>query len=189
MARLNTHPSATPQPIAGRSSTVDSLYRDPTPRGSQRASRSSHARASTYSVMSPSTNSDKENEQPESRDITPQPPSKTRRVMGAPSARLPTPQSGSSTGNSNKRRRTNDYSAASSAAIYEDHDAQHEEQDEVEEDELDASAMPDDTVDKLTEFYDPQQDPDIRREVRSRIQNNHRDIDGERDDPSDHEQD
>jgi hypothetical protein len=198
MARLNTRTSATPLPPGGRSATVDSLYRDPTPL-SQAASR---ARQSTYSVMSPATNSDKENEQPDSPRSTPQPPTKTRRPMGAPSTRLPTPQSGSSAGNANKRRRTDDYSAADSAAIYQDDDddeeAEQEDDDDDDDDEMEAEgedasaasedqpaasedppAADEDPEDRLTKWYDPDQDPEIRRQLRTNIRNHRREIEGE----------
>ncbi|KAF2648253.1 Nse4-domain-containing protein [Lophiostoma macrostomum CBS 122681] len=208
MARLNTRTSATPLPPGGRSVTVDSLYRDPTPL-SQVASR---ARQSTYSVMSPATNSDKENEHPESPGSTPQPPSKSRRPMGAPSTRLPTPQSGSSAGNANKRRRTDDYSAADSTAIYADEDEDEDEDEDAEaelddavqvelddEDEMDqeedesedenasasasasASAAPAVPEDEVTKYYDPDQDPEIRRQLRANIRNHRREIEDNRD--------
>jgi hypothetical protein len=143
--------------------------------------------------MSPaqSASSDKENDEPESRDNTPRLPTKTlggRRQMAAP--RLPTPSSGSSaSGHENKRRRTGDYSpAGSSAQIYLDEDAEVDEpeddDDDVEdedEDVVDDDAPADDAnddEDETTKFYDPQQDPEKRRMVRLHICNTHRNLEG-----------
>ena len=174
MARLNTHPSATPQP--SRSATVDSLYRDPTP-VSRRPRGSNNARTSSYPVISPSRShaSDKENDEPRSRDITPQ-PSDRRKKMAPP--RLPTPTSGS--GSANKRRRTNNYTA-DDTEIYLDDDAS-EVQPIEDADPADPGpafvTSPDEDEDEATKYYDPQQDPDIRRKVRANIRNHQREMEG-----------
>ncbi|KAF2715539.1 Nse4-domain-containing protein [Pleomassaria siparia CBS 279.74] len=179
MARLNTHLSATPQPQPGRSSTVDSLYRDPTPQSRLRAST---ARESSYSVMSPVHSSDKENDEPESRDNTPHPPTKGlgHRQMATP--RLPTPSSGASSGgHASKRRRTDDYSVARSANIFIDEDAA--EMDDEEDEAADDTARTGDAddADELTRYYDPNQDPEERRVIRVGIRNNERDLAENRD--------
>ncbi|PSN74692.1 Nse4-domain-containing protein [Corynespora cassiicola Philippines] len=177
MARLNTHPSATPQP--SRSATVDSLYRDPTP-VSRRPRGSNNARTSSYPVISPSRShaSDKENDEPRSRDITPQ-PSDRRKKMAPP--RLPTPTSGS--GSANKRRRTNNYTA-DDTEVYVDDDAS-EVQPTDDADPADPGpafvTTPDEDEDEATKYYDPQQDPEIRRKVRANIRNHQREMEDNRD--------
>jgi hypothetical protein len=175
MARLNTHLSATPQQT--RSSTVDSLYRDPSiaPRNA------STARTASYSVMSPtaSQNSDKEN-QPLTRDNTPQ-PAKRKGLQGA-SARMPTPDSGSATGgNGNKRRRTGDYSPIQ-AQIYEDdmeeeHDIEEDSHEDVAEEPPQAQVDAGEEEENLR-FYDPNQDPDKRRQLRASMREHQRMVDG-----------
>lgn len=127
-----------------------SLYRDPTPLSQLRAS----TRASTYSVLSPgpSSNSDKENE-PDPRNETPRPVSKGKQPMAPP--RLPTPSSGSSN-NSNKRRRLGEYNIPDSSRNH-----------------VQGSEEP-----EMAQYYDPNQDVDERREVRAKIRNNHRDMEG-----------
>jgi non-structural maintenance of chromosomes element 4 len=165
MARLNTHLSATPVPRPTRSSTVDSLYRDP-------SVQPSGGRLSSYSVLSPSLSqsSDKENEQPDSRDNTPRPVAKGKRPMAPPGARLPTPTSGSSLENGNKRRRTNAYDVANSSQIFQDEDGEAEGDDTME--------TVDEEEDELTKYYDPHQDPDVRRQLRAGIRNHHRELEG-----------
>ncbi|KAH8702898.1 Nse4 C-terminal-domain-containing protein [Phaeosphaeriaceae sp. PMI808] len=154
MARLNTHLSATPQP--SRASTVDSLYRDPS------AAPRIHgtARNSSYSVISPSAsiNSDKENELPSSRQITPR-PTKRGHPLGA-SARMPTPDTGSTVdGHSSKRRRTGNFDLEPS---------------QVTQDELE-----DETG--FGKFYNPNQDPEQRRRLRATIRDHSRMMDENRD--------
>lgn len=181
MARLNTRPSATPQPT--RASTVDTLYRDP----SVAPRYASTARASTYSVMSPSAsqNSDKENE-PLTRDNTPQ-PTKRKGVQGRGAAvRMHTPDSGStSDGNGNKRRRTGDYQRPGTK-IYEDLGSDVEEEDdevgqdedgEAEEEPEQQQAAADDEEPNLR-FYNPNQDPDQRRRLRASMRDHQRMVDG-----------
>ncbi|KAH7344350.1 Nse4 C-terminal-domain-containing protein [Pyrenochaeta sp. MPI-SDFR-AT-0127] len=178
MARLNTHPSATPRQT--RSSTVDSLYRDP----SVALRNESNARTSTYSVISPSRsmNSDKENEQPETRGNTPR-PTKARGLRGA-SARIPTPDSGSTAGShGNKRRRTGSYSMTGSE-IFEDEPEEEEEaesgQHEGQEDQT--QTQPDEDEDEGDlRFYNPNQDPDQRRRLRARMRDHQRTVDENRD--------
>ncbi|KAF2187365.1 Nse4-domain-containing protein [Zopfia rhizophila CBS 207.26] len=160
MARLNTNPSS-------RRSESQGLYRDPTPLSQLNGAPST--RASTYSVMSPaqSTNSDKENQQPESRDSTPKPVNKGKRPIANP--RLPTPNSGSSSsGNGNKRRRTGNYSISDSTPVYQDQDEDAQGNHDVEDDDG-------------TKYYDPNQDPEVRRVLRANIRKNHRKIEENRD--------
>ncbi|KAL6705444.1 hypothetical protein ACN47E_006709 [Coniothyrium glycines] len=186
MARLNTRLSSTPHQT--RSSTVDSLYRDP----SVAPRNASDARASTYSVMSPtaSQHSDKEND-PLTRQNTPQ-PAKRKGLQGRGStARMPTPDSASTTGgNSNKRRRTGDYNRPG-AHIYEDepehgHDSGPEEDDDDEDENEDEEgpaqqqAVPDDEEPNLR-FYNPNQDPDQRRRLRASMRDHQRMVDDNRD--------
>lgn len=179
MARLNTHLSATPQFQSARSGTVDSLYRDPSLPPTQ-------PRESSYSVLSPrSANSDKENEQPGSTEGTPRHLAKGKRPMAPPGARMPTPSSGSSSEHANKRRRTNGYSGVGSSQIYEDEDADNgahvedegeEEEEEEEEQPQDNRVLDLDEEDKR--FYDPQQDPEFRRQLRAGIRNHQRQMEG-----------
>lgn len=210
MARLNTRPSATP--LQSRATTVDALYRDPTPAG-----RASTARNSSYSVLSHalSQSSDKENDIPESRQNTPPPASKRGFMAGTRAQRLPTPDSAEPS-NPNKRRRTTKYDSASSelrgvppagVSIYEDtqdgpeedddddeegydDDANLEEEEEdanfdFEEDDVSAQALPtptdapeDDDDDPDMRYYNPQQDPRKRRQIRSNFRNLQRELEG-----------
>lgn len=177
MARLNTRLSATPQQM--RSSTVDSLYRDPSV--APRHERS--ARTSTYSVISPSHSitSDKENERPETRQNTPQ-PTKTRGLRGA-SARMPTPDSGPTPGgHSNKRRRTGKYNMTE-PGILEDEPVEDEDEDgdggqhDHEGERVHAQAESED--EGHLRFYNPNQDPNQRRRLRARMREHQRTVDGE----------
>lgn len=177
MARLNTHLSATPQPQTGRSSTVDSLYRDPTPLPRASSVTRSAARESMYSTMSParSFGSDKENDVPRSRDNTPKPVSKGKRPM-APPVHPPTPPSDStSSRHGNKRRRTDEHSIPDSVWVYEDEDEEVQLGDDVDEEDVAVQA---DDEDATTKYYDPQQDPDIRRQLRANMRNHQREIEG-----------
>lgn len=175
MARLNTRLSATP--LQTRSSTVDSLYRDP----SLAPRQDSNVRASPYSVLSPTQfiSSDKENEHPETRDNTPK-RSKARGMRGA-AARMPTPDSGSMPGShGNKRRRTGEYNMYESE-IFEDEP--EEEEDEIIEHEdasdVDQSLAQADEEEGDLRFYNPNQDPDQRRRLRARMRDHQRNVDGE----------
>lgn len=178
MARLNTHPSATP--LQSRATTVDSLYRDPSPAPHH---DKTHGRPSNYSVVSPSQSmsSDKENEQPASRlntHNTPR-PSKARYLSSA-SARMPTPDSGSTTGsNGNKRRRTGDYTLNDSFV--------YQEEPEVDDDYARASQNPRATMasseaprdeEGNLEYYNPNQDPDQRRRLRASMRDHQRAVEG-----------
>jgi hypothetical protein len=174
MARLNTHPSATPQT---RAISVDSLYRDP----SVAPQNESNARTSSYSVMSPSASmtSDKENEQPRTRENTPR-PTKGRGLRGV-SARMPTPDSGSTAGsNTNKRRRTGTYNLGDSE-IFQDEVEEDEEEDEDEDgdeqDEAIAEEADDDEAEDL-KFYNPNQNPDQRRRLRASMRDHAREVEG-----------
>ncbi|KAF9737771.1 hypothetical protein PMIN06_007263 [Paraphaeosphaeria minitans] len=206
MARLNTQTSATP--LQSRATTIDTLYRDPTP-----AARGSAARNSSYSVMSPalSQSSDKENDIPESRQNTPPPASKRGLMTGARAQRLPTPDS-ASTSNPNKRQRTTRYdpinselrgSTAAGIGKYEagqstrdkEEDASAEEDDDSEqalptptdaeiEDDTEEPGLPtpeDDDDDPDMRYYNPQQDPRKRRQIRSNYRNLQRELEDNRD--------
>lgn len=179
MARLNTHLSATPQT---RASTVDSLYRDP----SVAPRHGSTARGSTYSVLSPSQSSDKENMDQESRDNTPSPPSKRKGLSNA-SGRIPTPDTGSTIGSTNnKRRRTGTYHVDGDAAVYEDEG--EEEEDGEEDEDADAgeaqssqrqpTTQPEEDEDSQNKLYNPNQDPEKRRRVRYQLRDHHRQLEG-----------
>ncbi|CAI6337272.1 unnamed protein product [Periconia digitata] len=127
MARLNTRTSATP---IGRASSIDSLYRDPTPH--DRVTRDATPHQSPYSVASPVNplGSDKENDfLSESRQASPQPHSRLSKPQQMPfrhSPRSRTSKSGpASTRNASKRRRTDNYEFTASdvddAKVYQDH--------------------------------------------------------------------
>jgi hypothetical protein len=180
MARLNTHLSATPQQQT-RSSTVDSLYRDPSV-----APRNAPNTRSSYSVMSPSASvsSDKENEQPDTRDDTPQ-PAKRRGLRGA-SARMPTPSSGSGStagGSSSKRRRTGEYSMPGTGIyVDEPQDAPGDDDDEGSDaeavDKEDAPVPTAEDEEGDLKFYNPNQNPEQRRMLRAKIRDHTRMVDG-----------
>jgi hypothetical protein len=180
MARLKTHLSATPQT---RASTVDSLYRDP----SVAPRHGSTARGSTYSVMSPSQSSDKENMDSESRDNTPSPTAKRKGLSNA-SGRIPTPDTGSTSGGSNnKRRRTSAYNANGNAGVYEDEAEEDEAEAEEDGEEEDAEAQssqrqsttqPEEDEDSQNKLYNPNQDPEKRRRVRYQLRDHHRQLEG-----------
>ncbi|KAI1512110.1 Nse4 domain containing protein [Pyrenophora tritici-repentis] len=174
MARLNTHLSATPQT---RASTVDSLYRDP----SVGPQNGDNERTSSYSVLSPSRSSDKENKTPGMREKTPR--GKSGGLRGA-SARMPTPDSGSTSGNGSKRRRTDNYSLPQSQ-VYED--GQDEEEQEEEGDDLEAvdtptQTQPDNDDEEHSRFYDPHQDPEVRRRLRANMRDHARLLEDNRND-------
>ena len=164
MARLNTHLSATPQQT--RSSTVDSLYRDP----SVAPRHASNARDSTYSVMSPSQSSDKENMESQSRENTPQPAK--RKGLSNASGRIPTPDTGSTTGGAgNKRRRTGNYNMNGASETHEDEEEDQEQQRE-------ATSQPEEEEDSQSKLYNPNQDPEKRRQVRYQLRDHHRQLEG-----------
>ncbi|KAF2845563.1 Nse4-domain-containing protein [Plenodomus tracheiphilus IPT5] len=178
MARLNTHRSATPQQT--RSSTVDSLYRDPSvaPRRAP-----SNARTSSYSVLSPthSQASDKENDNPASREATPR-NSKGRGLRSA-SARMPTPDSGSATGASgNKRRRTGNYSMReleTNGREPDDEALEVHQDDEGQGEAIPTQPEPEEEGD--LRFYNPHQDPEQRRWLRATMRDLQRTVDDDRD--------
>jgi hypothetical protein len=175
MARLNTHPSATPQPR--RSTTVDSLYRDP----SVAPQNASNARNSSYSVMSPvasMNSSDKENDEPRTRESTPR-PTKGRGLRGA-SARMPTPDSGSAAvGSASKRQRTGEYSMGASE-VFEDEPEDDDEGERGYEDEQEiaSSAQNEEDENGYAKAYNPNQDPDERRRLRANIRDHQRMVEG-----------
>jgi hypothetical protein len=174
MARLNTHLSATPQQT--RSSTVDSLYRDP----SVAPRNDSNARPSSYSVLSPSAsmNSDKENDGPSSRDSTPRP---AKRGLRGDSARMPTPDSGSTgAASGSKRRRTGTYSAGRSAIYQDEPEGEQDDVDEDDEEDRDEAtpAPTDEDEEGALRFYNPNQNPEKRRRVRATMRDHHRMVDG-----------
>lgn len=177
MARLNTHASATP--LQSRATTVDSLYRDPSTAPQHRDGN--HGRPSSYSVVSPSQSmtSDKENEQPDSRHNTPL-PTKARYLSSA-SARMPTPDSGSTAGSrGNKRRRTGDYSINESS-IYQDEpdvDQDYAMPSQNHRSTMASSEAPRDEDGNL-EYYNPNQDPDQRRRLRASMRDHQRAVEGE----------
>ncbi|KAL6150714.1 hypothetical protein ACJQWK_00442 [Exserohilum turcicum] len=172
MARLNTHLSATPQP---RASTVDSLYRDP----SVAPQSERNGRTSSYSVISPtrSMQSDKENEVPDTYKNTPR-RGKAKGLRSA-SARMPTPDSGSTEGHGSKRRRTGNYDMSRSQRYDGEHEAD-------EEDGIDTPSQshlqpePDEEGD--LRFYNPNQDPEKRRRLRATMRDHQRMLDDNRDD-------
>ncbi|KAF1934843.1 Nse4-domain-containing protein [Clathrospora elynae] len=176
MARLNTQLSATPQQM--RSSTVDSLYRDP----SVASQNESNERTSSYSVLSPSRSmtSDKENQGPATRENTPR-LEKDRGLRGA-SARMMTPDSGSAAGNGNKRRRTDNYNMPQSDV---NEDGQDQDYGDGQEDEQDATTpsqmQPDAEEEGDLRFYNPNQNPNERQRLRARMRENQRQVDENRD--------
>lgn len=113
--------------------------------------------------------SDKENEQPETRENTPR-PRKARGMRGA-SARMPTPDSGSTEGHGSKRRRTENYDMASSEP----------QQDGEDEDDAETPSQPQPEPDDegYSRYYDPNQDPDERRQLRAGMRDHQRELDGE----------
>jgi hypothetical protein len=129
--------------------------------------------------MSPSASmtSDKENEQPRTRENTPR-PTKGRGLRGV-SARMPTPDSGSTAGsNTNKRRRTGTYNLGDSE-IFQDEVEEDEEEDEDgdEQDEAIAEEADDDEAEDL-KFYNPNQNPDQRRRLRASMRDHAREVEG-----------
>lgn len=169
MARLNTHLSATPQT---RASTVDSLYRDP----SVAPQNADNGRTTSFSVLSPSRSSDKENELPGTREKTPR-RGKSGGLRGA-SARMPTPDSGSTTGNGSKRRRTDNYSMSHSQVYEDGQEDVEEEEDESEAVESPSQPQPDDGDEEHLQFYNPNQDPEQRRRLRANMRDHYRILDG-----------
>ena len=169
MARLNTHLSATPQQT--RSSTVDSLYRDP----SAAPRIESNARTSSYSVLSPSAsmNSDKENDEPQSRENTPRP---AKRGLRGTSARMPTPDTGSTgSSNGNKRRRTGRHSSTG-VDVFQD-ELEDDDDEDVPEDDV-TPAVPEEDEEGDLRFYNPNQDPEKRRRLRATLRDHQRMVEG-----------
>ncbi|KAJ8116485.1 hypothetical protein OPT61_g2096 [Boeremia exigua] len=172
MARLNTHISATPQ---SRASTVDSLYRDPSV-----APRHSNARGSTYSVLSPSQSSDKENMDEETRENTPNPAK--RKGLSNASGRIPTPDSGSTSSRAGHKRRRTENHSLNARDVDDEEDV--EDDDEVEEEPRQsrvATSQPEEEEDSQSKFYNPNQDPEKRRQVRYQLRDHHRQLEENRD--------
>ena len=122
----------------------------------------------------------------ESREGTPQPAK--RKGLGSASGRIPTPDTGSTTDTGNKRRRTGDYDMNGASEIHEDEDEEEEEEEEEEEgDEAaeqqarrrQATTQPEEEEDSQSKLYNPNQDPEKRREVRYQLRDNHRQLEGE----------
>jgi hypothetical protein len=94
---------------------------------------------------------------------------------------MPTPDSGSTgAASGSKRRRTGTYSAGRSA-IYQDEP--EEEQDDVDEDEEEdrdeaTPAPTDEDEEGALRFYNPNQNPEKRRQVRATMRDHHRMVDG-----------
>ncbi|KAI2474560.1 Nse4 domain containing protein [Pyrenophora tritici-repentis] len=138
-------------------------------------------RTSSYSVLSPSRSSDKENETPGMREKTPR--GKSGGLRGA-SARMPTPDSGSTSGNGSKRRRTDNYSLPQSQ-VYEDgqdEEEQAEEGDDLEAVDTPTQTQPDNDDEEHSRFYDPHQDPEVRRRLRANMRDHARLLEDNRND-------
>lgn len=116
--------------------------------------------------------SDKENDEPQSRETTPRP---AKRGLRDASARMPTPDSGATPGtNGSKRRRTGTYSEVGTG-IYEDE--AEEEQDEESQEEDAPSQAGEDEQGPL-KYYNPNQDPDERRRLRATLRDHQRMVEG-----------
>lgn len=112
----------------------------------------------------------------ESRENTPQ-PAKRKGLSGA-SGRIPTPDSGSTAGGtSSKRRRTGNYDLNSGSEILEDDDDEEEDEDEQQAEGAE-QAQPEEEEDSQSKLYNPNQDPEKRREVRYQLRDNHRQLEG-----------
>lgn len=126
-------------------------------------------------------NSDKENEQPDTRDNTP----RRGKASGLRSAsvRMPTPDSGSTSGNGGKRRRTDNYNMADSQSHEHAHGNQDEEQDDDDDDDDEQaetpSQLPEPDEEGDLKFYNPNQDPEARRRLRANMREHQRMLDGE----------
>ncbi|CAG5178879.1 uncharacterized protein ALTATR162_LOCUS8921 [Alternaria atra] len=134
-------------------------------------------------------NSDKENEHPETRDNTP----RRGKASGLRSAsvRMPTPDSGSTSGNGGKRRRTDNYTMARSQIREDAHRENDEEEQDEDEDEdeevetpsqLPSQPLPEPDEEGDLKFYNPNQDPEARRRLRANMREHQRMLDDNRDD-------
>ena len=108
------------------------------------------------------------------RDNTPR-PTKGRGLRGV-SARMPTPDSGSTAGSTaNKRRRTGTYNLGDSEIFQDEVDV--EEDEDEEEDEAIAEEADDDEAEDL-KYYNPNQNPDQRRRLRASMRDHAREVEG-----------
>lgn len=101
--------------------------------------------------------------------------------MGQPASRFLTPGSSASSQPGNKRRRTGDYSHGNATEIYEDEEEVDEEVQAIDDDqeqEEQANSNDNDDEDRFTRFYDPQQNPQLRQQLRASIRSHHREIEG-----------
>jgi hypothetical protein len=101
---------------------------------------------------------------------------------------MPTPDSGSTSGNGGKRRRTDNYTMAHSQIREDAHRKNDEEEQEQEEDEdeevetpsqLPSQPLPEPDEEGDLKFYNPNQDPEARRRLRANMREHQRMLDGE----------
>ena len=113
----------------------------------------------------------------DSRETTPRPTK--RQGINSASGRIPTPDSGSTLGTGNKRRRTDHYNMNSASEIYEDEYEEYEEETlEQQQQTGSEQAQEEDEEDSRRKLYDPNQDPEKRRRVRYQLRDNHRQLEG-----------
>ena len=100
--------------------------------------------------------------------------------MRSASVRMPTPDSGSTTGNGSKRRRTDNYAMAQ-PQIYDDGNDEHEEEEEEDMHEVETPSQPPPESDEEGDqkYYNPNQNPEQRRRLRANMRDNHRMLEGE----------
>lgn len=89
---------------------------------------------------------------------------------------MPTPDSGSAPGSrGNKRRRTGDYSMGGAGIYEDDPEDEDEDQDEVSR----ATPVPAEDEQGDMRFYNPNQDPEKRRQLRATMRDHSRMMEGE----------
>jgi hypothetical protein len=122
-------------------------------------------------------NSDKENEQPGTREHTPR-LGKARGLRGT-SARMPTPESGSAAGTGSKRRRVDNYSMGQSQ-VHEDEQADDgaDDDEDAVETPSQSQVTPESDEEGDLKFYNPNQDPEKRRKLRATMRDHQRMVDG-----------
>lgn len=100
--------------------------------------------------------------------------------MRSASVRMPTPDSGSTTGNGSKRRRTDNYAMAQ-PHVYEDGNDEQEEEEEEDMHEVETPSQPPPESDEEGDqkYYNPNQNPEQRRRLRANMRDNHRMLEGE----------
>jgi hypothetical protein len=120
----------------------------------------------------------------ESRDNTPSPTAKRKGLSNA-SGRIPTPDTGSTTGSTdNKRRRTSAYNTNGDAGVYEDEGEAEEDEDEdanageAQSSRRQPTTQPEEDEDSQNKLYNPNQDPEKRRRVRYQLRDHHRQLEG-----------